>query len=549
MINIEDIKSNIKISLNNRDTEEALKYIRDGLRINIEDSSLYYDMGSAYEIKGDNDRAYLCFENALNYEKDDKKKYEIINKLSQFEIDNNIRINKLSIIILTYNNLEYTKKCISSITSNNRVDNYEIVIVDNASTDRTREWLKMQSGIKYVLNDKNMGFPAGCNVGIHAAQKENDIMLLNNDTIIMPNSIFNLRMALYSEDDVAMCGSVSNNVSYFQNINEKFSTRKGYFDYALRNNIPDSNRYDYRLKLIGFAMIINRQCLDDVGELDERFTPGNFEDDDLGLRMIKGGYKNILCRDSFIFHFGSVSFLKERNKYVNLLTVNSEKFKDKWGFSSLESAKINYNILNLLECERDKEIKVLEIGCQCGGNLLELKNKYKNVKLYGIEPNKECAQVSEMIAEVKCCRIAGENLDYQEEFFDYIILSNALEKCYDPFEFLIDVKRILKKDGYILVSTNNVMNFNLVNSLINGNWSYTTGGVLDNENIRFFTLKEIYVLLNKAGYSEMTSTAGILPVTAEDKKFVDGITALAKTPDVAVHLQSYEYYTRAKKLN
>lgn len=98
-----------------------------------------------------------------------------------------------SIIILTYNKLEYTKKCIESIRKYTKDEEYEIIIVDNNSTDGTRSWIENQNDIKSILNKENVGFPAGCNMGIKISKKENDILLLNNDTIVTINWLSNLK--------------------------------------------------------------------------------------------------------------------------------------------------------------------------------------------------------------------------------------------------------------------------------------------------------------------------------------------------------------------
>lgn len=97
-----------------------------------------------------------------------------------------IEIRKTSIIILTYNNLVYNRICVDSIRKYTKENTYEIVVVDNNSTDGTREWLKEQKDIVAIFNEENVGFPKGCNIGIAAAGKENDILFLNNDTVVTP---------------------------------------------------------------------------------------------------------------------------------------------------------------------------------------------------------------------------------------------------------------------------------------------------------------------------------------------------------------------------
>ncbi|EKC64068.1 glycosyl transferase family 2 [human gut metagenome] len=95
-------------------------------------------------------------------------------------------------------------------------------MVDNASTDGTLEWLQEQKDMTLVSNQENKGFPAGCNQGIKAAEPENDILLLNNDTIVLPNSIFWLRMGLYEEERIGTTGSMSNSVINGQRIEKDY---------------------------------------------------------------------------------------------------------------------------------------------------------------------------------------------------------------------------------------------------------------------------------------------------------------------------------------
>ncbi len=76
---------------------------------------------------------------------------------------------KTSIIILTYNELELTKKCLASIERYTDKDKIELIIVDNGSSDGTREYISNLPDVKVILNEKNLGFAKGCNQGIEAA--------------------------------------------------------------------------------------------------------------------------------------------------------------------------------------------------------------------------------------------------------------------------------------------------------------------------------------------------------------------------------------------
>lgn len=538
------------VKIYNNNLDEALKCIQNGLKYNITNSDLYYTMGNIYELRGEYNRAYLCYEHTIEVEvlKNIEKNYNLaLSAMKNLKNNFEISVNNYSIIILTYNNLEYTKVCLNSIKNYNFNKNHEIIIVDNNSADGTVDWLKKQKGIKYILNDENKGFPAGCNQGINIAEKENDIFLLNNDTVIMPNSIFNLRMALYSDEKNGATGAVSNNVGNYQKVIGEYNDFDKYMRFALNNNITNENLYDERVKLIGFAMLIKRCVLENVGLFDERFTPGNYEDDDMSFRIVSSGYKLILCRDSYIHHFGSVSFNKDPNKYRELLCVNAKKFEQKWGFISSYYIHIRYNLIDLINEDKQKKMNILEIGCASGSTLLEIKNRYKNSEVYGIELNSSVAALAKNVANVE--NGDAEKFDfsiYSEEFFDYVILGDVLEHLYNPKEFIIKIMKYIKKDGYIIASIPNIMHFSVMKDLlVNGNWTYQDAGILDRTHLRFFTKNEIIRMFINSGYLVDKMNYTLINKSEEDQKFINEIRKFNKSS--SEEFEAYQYIIKAKK--
>lgn len=235
---------------------------------------------------------------------------------------------KTSIIILTYNNLKYSKLCIESIREYTLKGLYEIIVVDNKSTDGTVQWLKCQKDIKKIYNNVNLGFSKGCNQGIKVSSGEN-VLLLNNDVIVTSNWLKNLKECLYSSERIGAVGPVTNNCSNYQRINVNYSSIREMQVFAKKYNLSNPQKWEIKNRLIGFCFLIKKEVINKIGFLDERFTPGNFEDDDYSMRIKKAGYKLILCRDTFIHHYGSVSFM-EPSRNSNLLALNKKKLEDKW---------------------------------------------------------------------------------------------------------------------------------------------------------------------------------------------------------------------------
>ena len=217
--------------------------------------------------------------------------------------------HKTSIIILSYNTLEMLQLCIESIREHTEVGSYEIIVVENASKDGSAEWLKEQEDLRCIYNEENQGFPKGCNQGLEIAEGT-ELLLLNSDTIVTKNWLENLCRALYSDPAVGAVSCVTNCCSNNQQIEAPYENIAEMQAFAADYNKSNPARWEKKTTLVGFCFLFKRDVFDKVGFLDEQFSPGNFEDDDYSLRILQQGWDLLLCRDTFIHHFGHASFLK-----------------------------------------------------------------------------------------------------------------------------------------------------------------------------------------------------------------------------------------------
>lgn len=344
--------------------------------------------------------------------------------INNFEyIHSNKSIKFTSIIIVTFNGLEYTKLCIESIRKFTKRGSYEIIVIDNNSTDGTKEWISNQDDLKIILNEDNLGFTAACNEGISIAV--GDILLLNNDIIVTPRWLENLNKALYSNSNIGAVGPVSNYVSNNQQVDINYSNIYEMLEFANEFNISNNELWEYRIKLIGYCYLIKKEVVDKVGVLDERFTPGHYEDDDISIRILCSGYNLLVCKDTFVHHFGSASF-KKKDGLGALISTNYYKFIEKWGFEVAFGAPVKWNLIDKIDIKNNEKKNILEVGCGLGGTLLELKNKYKNVDLYGIEENFVIGKVSKGVLNVIIDDVRTAKLPYPKGFFDYILLGNKI---------------------------------------------------------------------------------------------------------------------------
>lgn len=234
-----------------------------------------------------------------------------------------------SIVILTFNQLPLTDKCLQSIRQH--TEDYELIVVDNGSTDGTVAYLRNQPDVIVHENGQNLGFAKGCNQGIELSTGEN-ILFLNNDTIVTEHWLGNMLRVLEEHERVGMVGPVTNYSSGHQQIPVTYSDLSGLEPFARVHCEEHADCYTDVRRLVGFCLLAKRKVLDEIGYFDERYGLGNYEDDDLCLRALRAGYMLRVVHDSYIHHIGHATMnqLEEYNLSI-LLHTNRLKAVEKWG--------------------------------------------------------------------------------------------------------------------------------------------------------------------------------------------------------------------------
>lgn len=241
-----------------------------------------------------------------------------------------------SIIILCCNQLEYTQRCLESVIHCTRSP-YEIVLVDNASSDGTAAYLEQfrstrgPDRVVVIRNDENRGFAFGCNQGV-AIARGRSIVFLNNDTIVTHGWLDGLiRWSLHEWPKTGLVGPMTNGAPAPQWTKPGYENLQDLNEFAAKRRREFSGRYAKVRRLTGFCLLARRELLDRVGPLDDRFGIGFFEDDDLCFRAIDAGFQLILAQDVYIHHFGSSTFKGLGLDTRSHLSDNFKIFQQKWG--------------------------------------------------------------------------------------------------------------------------------------------------------------------------------------------------------------------------
>ena len=235
----------------------------------------------------------------------------------------------LSVVIVNYQTFELTRNTINSIFEYSYPFSYEILVVDNASSDDSLSKLQdyFKDKVTFIASKENNGFAAGNNQALRIA-KGRYVLLLNSDTIVWENTLEDIYNYMEKHTDVGAsgCRVLLENGDLDKACKRSFPNVKNSFfrlfhiptnskddNYNL-DDLPDDEIYEIDC-LTGAFMFMRAEALNEAGLLDETFFMYG-EDIDLCYRIKKAGWKIIYYGESKITHLKGASSKKQKNKLI-----------------------------------------------------------------------------------------------------------------------------------------------------------------------------------------------------------------------------------------
>ncbi len=253
---------------------------------------------------------------------------------------------EISIVIPVFNQFHFTQACLASLQEHQGTEPFEVIVVDDCSTDGTAESVPRMPGVVYLRNETNSGFIASCNRGAEAARGKY-LVFLNNDTLVQPGWLSAL-LGTFAEEPRA--GIIGSKLLY---PNGRLQEAGGIiwrdgsgWNYG-KSDDPEKPEYNY-LREVDYcsaaALMIPKALFHSVGGFDSRYAPAYYEDTDLAFKVRQAGYKVLYQPLSEVVHYegatGGTDLTTGTKKHQD---INRSTFVEAWA-SQLSARPVNGDV-------------------------------------------------------------------------------------------------------------------------------------------------------------------------------------------------------------
>jgi GT2 family glycosyltransferase len=250
---------------------------------------------------------------------------------------------KVSVIIINYNGKKLLEKCLESLF---KIDykNFEIIIVDNNSSDNTLEFITTHyPSIIIIKLDSNKGYAEPNNIAAKIA-KGNYLLFLNNDTIVTNNFISEMINVMENDKTIGICQSLLLKPNGSIDSSGDFIDKLG----VVYNSKIKTDEIREISSARGASLMIHEELFDNLGGFDEKFFV-SFEDVDLGWRTWILGYRVILVPNSIVYHYVGSTIKKMKSEiafhgFKNQLSLKITNFEVHLAFKNMILFFVIYGI-------------------------------------------------------------------------------------------------------------------------------------------------------------------------------------------------------------
>lgn len=442
----------------------------------------------------------------------------------------------IKVIMIAHNQKKFVKTGIKVLELYSNIKKEDIILVDNGSEDGLKEWMEQQENMDVIYCSEVESYSKIFNMAISEFAPSCDILLLNPYYMLLPHCLECLKQILHSGTEIGAVGAecLVQNEETGLNFQEAVKL-------AEASKTPKAIKQ--RLNLDPNAVLIKGEMLYNIKKFDEHLKlPHNILLDYL-FRATCDDNKFYQCSGAYTF-----SFMNMPDIYTQFFGKAADRsiLKEKWKMNYFTD-DYNEDFLAMINVDEQYEMKILEVGCDCGMNLLEIRNRYPNARLYGIEINSAAAEIAKHICDVKVGNIEDYKDLFSQKYFDYIIFGDVLEHLRDPLGTISYCRKLLSEKGCLLACIPNLMHISVIHELLNGNFTYTEMGLLDKTHIHLFTYNEILRMFRKGGYEieKIDAMTYAKLISDDDKLLIRQLVELSDEGNEIMY-QAFQFFVSAK---
>lgn len=380
---------------------------------------------------------------------------------------------EVSIIVVGFNRLEKTRRCVESILTYTTDVDYELILVDSGSSDGTLEYFRsIECPKKKVIHiTQNLGVAYAYSV-FSLNELGNYICFATNDLIMTKNWLKNLMACMKSDPKIGMVTPMTSNSSNLQSLDFPYQSYEEMQQIAAQINHSDPRKWEDRQRLIVLGTLFRKEALlakgwpvSDVGFFHD------FVDDDEAFTIRRLGYRTVLAGDTWICHDHNVRGGEGKNleEFQRSLQIGRENFKAKhFGVDAWDDVNNFYSPYfdGLKPPSTPGAARILGVDVRCGTPILDAKNWLRKNGLFSAELS-AFTQDPKYWGDLKTICEGGVFCDREEflldtfprEYFNIVIADRPVNQYHEPQKLINDLFGLCKKGGLVVCKLRNTFTF------------------------------------------------------------------------------------------
>lgn len=380
---------------------------------------------------------------------------------------------EVSVIVQAYNRLDKTRRCVESILENTRGVDYELILLDNGSTDETLAYFRSvehnKKTVIHITKNLEASYPSSL---LNLNDLGRFVCYIVNDLIVTPRWLENLLICIKSDARIGMVNPVSSNTSNLQCVEFPYADYTEMQKKAGQFNHSDPRKWEERQRLITLGTLFRKEALMAVGwpYYDAGFYH-DFADDDITFRVRRMGYRTVLAGDTWVCHDHDIRRGEGKNpaEFQKSLDTGRENFREKYfGVDAWEDVN-NFYIPYLSHFpppEAKGTARILGVDVRCGTPILDIKNWLRKANIFETELSaftqnpKYWLDLKTICAgSVVCDREEFLTDSFPPESFDYVAADRPLNRYHEPQKIINDCFALCKKGGIVVCKLKNAFSF------------------------------------------------------------------------------------------